>query len=165
MLKFQLISTQKVICDTLLDNLVLECAIGSSSNFAHAHSCVDALSNAVNVVLDVGLQESLQQLKEQLPDSEQDLEKFQSWWQINHLDWTERLKEEIVLHRNIQSHWHFSSEQEVLERYYDANKLLIDCLNSNYKLTVAVRREIETILLLPLKELEESQSDKELVII
>ena len=66
------------------------------------------------------------------------------------------LKEEIALHRNIQSHWHFNPEQqEVLQRYYDANQLLIDCLNSEVTMTVAVRQEIESALLLPQKELKE----------
>jgi predicted NACHT family NTPase len=165
MLKSQLISTQKVIFDTLLDNLVLECAIGSSSNFAHAHICVNALSNATDIVLDVGLQQSLQQLKEQLPDPEQDLERFQSWWQIDHLAWIKRLKTAIALCRNLRSDCHFSSEQQVLHRYYNANKLLLDCLNSNYELTIAVLREIEAALLLPHKESEEGQLDHELVII
>lgn len=165
MLKSQLLSTQKVIFDTLLDNLVLECLIGSSSDFAHAHFCVNALSDALTIVLDVGLQQSLQQLKEQLPAPEQDRAMFHSWWQIDHLAWIKRLKKAIALQRNIQCHWYFSSEQEVLERYYDANKLLLDCLDSNYELTAGLLREIEAALLLPQKELEEQQWDKELVII
>jgi len=43
------------------------------------------------------------------------------------------------------------------QRYYDANQLLIDCLNSNCEVTVAVRQEIEAALLLPQKELEERE--------
>lgn len=149
-----------IFLDTLLDNLVLESSIGSSPDFAHAHSLSDALSNALTIVLDVGLQQSLQQLKDQLPDPEHNREIFQSWWQTNHLAWTERLRTAIALHRNIQSHWHFSPEQQqVLQRYYDANQLLIDCLNSNCEVTVTVRQEIEDALLLPQKELEEREWD------
>lgn len=108
-----------------------------------------------------GLQQSLQQLQEQLPDPEQNRAMFQSWWQTNHLAWTEQLRTAIALHRNIQSRWHFSPEQqEVMQRCYDANQLLIDCLNSNCEVTVAVRREIEAALLLPQKELEEREWDK-----
>lgn len=150
---------QGIFFDALLDNLVLECVI-DSTDFAHARACVHALSNALNIVLDVGLQQSLQQLKEELPDPDCNQTIFQSWWQINHLAWTERLKTAIYFHRNIQSHWHFSPEQQkVLEHYYDANKLLVDCLNSNCEVTVAVRQEIETALLLPQKELEEREWD------
>ncbi len=39
----------------------------------------------------------------------------------------------------------------------DANQLLIDCLNSNCEVTVAVRQEIEAALLLPQTELEERE--------
>jgi predicted NACHT family NTPase len=53
---------------------------------------------------------------------------------------------------NIESHWDFSPEQQkVLEQYYYANQLLIDCLNSNCEVTVAVRQEIEGTLFFPHK--------------
>jgi hypothetical protein len=139
---------------------VLECAIDSSSDFVHAHSCADALSNALTIVLDVGLQQSLQQLKDQLPDPDRDRAAFQSWYQINYLAWNEQLKTAIALHRNIESNWHFSPEQEeTLQRYYDANKLLLDCLNSNCEVTATVRQEIEAALLLPGKEIEQREWD------
>ena len=148
---------QGMFLDAALDNLVLECAIDSSSDFAHAH----ALSNALAIVLDVGLHQSLQQLKDQLPDPKQDRERFQAWRSTHHLAWVERLRAAIALHRNIQHHWHFSpQQQQTLQRYYDANRLLIDCLNSNCEVTVAVRQEIEAALLLPQKELEEREWQK-----
>lgn len=150
-----------IFLDTLLDNLVLQSAIGSSPDLAHIHALSDALNNALNIVLDVGLQQSLQQLKEQLPDPEQDRATFQSWWQINHLAWTYRLRTAIAFYRNIQSHWQFSPEQQqLLQHYYDANQLLIDCLNSKCEVTIAVRSEIEAALLLPQKELEEREWHK-----
>jgi predicted NACHT family NTPase len=152
---------QGMFLDAALDNLVLECAIDSSSAFAHAHALSNALSNALAIVLDVGLYQSLQQLKDQLPDPQQDRERFQEWWSTHHLAWTEQLREAIALHRNIQHHWHFSpQQQQTLQRYYDANQLLIDCLNSNCEVTVAVRQEIEAALLLPQKELEEREWQK-----
>jgi len=147
-----------IFLDAALDNLVLQSAIDSSPDFAHAYACADALSNALTIVLDLGLQQSLQQLQDQLPDSRRDRERFQEWWQTNHVAWSERLREAIALHRNIQHPWHFSPEQQqVLQRYYDANQLLIDCLNSNCEVTAAVRQEIEAALLLPQKELEERE--------
>jgi len=147
-----------IFLDAALDDLVLQSAIDSSSDFAHAYACADALSNALTIVLDLGLQQSLQQLQDQLPDSKRDRERFQEWWQTNHVAWSERLREAIALHRNIQHPWHFSPEQQqVLQRYYDANQLLIDCLNSNCEVTAAVRQEIEAALLLPQKELEERE--------
>lgn len=67
--------------------------------------------------------------------TKQDRELFQELWQTNHVAWSEQLREAIALYRNIQHLWHFSPEQQVLQRYYDANQLLIDCLNSNSGLT------------------------------
>ncbi len=154
---FALVCTldQGIFLDTLLNNLMLECAMESSSDFTHAYACADALSNALTIVLDVGLQQSLQQLKDSLPNQDGDRAIFQSWWQINHQAWNERLQTAIALHRHIQSDWHFSrTQQQILERYYDANKLLIDCLNSNCEVTTAVRKEIENALLLPQTKLE-----------
>ncbi len=149
---------QGIFLDAALDHLVLESALDSSSDFAHAYTCADALNNALAIVLDLGLHQSLQQLKDQLPDHKQDLERFQVWWQTNHGVWTERLRTAIALHRNIQQQWHFSPEQQkILQQYYDANQLLIDCLNSNCEVTVAVRQEIEAALLLPQKELEQRE--------
>jgi predicted NACHT family NTPase len=155
------ILNQGIFLDTLLDSLVLECAIDSSSDFVHAHSCADALGNALTIVLDVGLQQSLQQIKDQLPDPDRDRAAFQSWYQVNHLAWNEQLKTAIALHHNIESNWHFSPEQEeILQRYYDANKLLLDCLNSNCEVTSTVRQEIEAALLLPGKEIEQREWDQ-----
>ncbi|PSB22880.1 NTPase (NACHT family) [filamentous cyanobacterium CCP2] len=149
---------QGMFLDVALDDLVLECAMGSSPDFAHAHACADALSNALVVVLDIGLQQTLQHLKDQLPDPAQDKTQFENWWQANHLAWTEQLKGAIAEHHNLQQNWHFSPEQQqVLQRYYDANQLLLDCLNSNCEVTEAVRQEIEAALLLPQKELEERE--------
>ncbi|WP_375477618.1 NACHT domain-containing protein [uncultured Nostoc sp.] len=56
------------------------------------------------------------------------------------------------------TYWYFSPEQQqVLQQYYDANQLLIDCLNSNCEVTGVVRQKIETSLLLPIKELSERE--------
>ncbi|MGH2415257.1 MAG: NACHT domain-containing protein, partial [Microcystaceae cyanobacterium] len=153
---FALVCTldQGLFLDAALDKLLLE----SSADLAYAHTCADALSNALSIVLDVGLQQSLQHLQDQLPSSKQDTKRFEKWWQTNHLAWTEQLRTAIAQHRNIQHHWHFSLEQQqVLQRYYDANQLLIDCLNSNCEVTVAVRQDIEAAFLLPQKELEERE--------
>lgn len=146
---------QGIFLDAALDKLVMECTIDCKSNFADVHVCNDALSNALTIVQDAGLHQALQQLKDLLPDSKQSQERFQTWWQTSYLAWMERLKTIIAKHRNIQHHWHFNPEQQqVLQQYYDANQLLMDCLNSNCEVTGIVRQEIEASLLLPIKELE-----------
>ena len=45
----------------------------------------------------------------------------------------------------------------MLQCYYTANQLLLDCLNSNCEVTAAIRAEIEATLLLPQQELEERE--------
>ncbi len=160
MLESQAVSKQEFIFDMLLDNLLLQCAISPSSDFAYVHACIDVLSNALTIIPDVRLQQSLQKLKEQLPKLEADRTIFESWWQVNHFVWNQELKTTISFYRDMQSHWHLNfSNHEALQRYYDANKLLIDFLDLNYELTVTLCREIETALLSPEKELTSSGNE------
>ncbi|MEH1863812.1 MAG: NACHT domain-containing NTPase [Nostoc sp.] len=149
---------QGMFLDTALDDLLLECAIDGSQDFAHIHACGDALSNILGIVLDVGLHKSLQQLSDQLPSSRQNQERLRLWGQTNYSAWAEQLKMTVINYRNINHQWQFSDEQQqVLQRYYDANKLLLDCLHSNCEVTAAIRQEIEATLLLPQKELEDRE--------
>ncbi|MFS0515763.1 NACHT domain-containing protein [Nostoc sp. UIC 10607] len=149
---------QGMFLDAALNNLLLECAIEGSQDFAHIHACGDALSNILGIVLDVGLYKSLQQLSDQLPNSRQSQERFGLWWQTNYSAWAEQLKMTVINYRNINHQWQFSLEQQqVLQRYYDANQLLLDCLHSNCEVTAAIRQEIEATLLLPQKELEDRE--------
>ncbi|MEA5628021.1 NACHT C-terminal helical domain 2-containing protein, partial [Nostoc sp. UHCC 0251] len=149
---------QGMFLDAALDNLLVECAIDKSQDFAHVHACGDALSIILGIVLDVGLNKSLQQLSDQFPNSRQGQERFQLWLQTNYAAWAEQLKITIVNYRNINHQWKFSPEQQqMLQRYYDANQLLLDCLHSNCEVTPAIRQEIEATLLLPQKELEDRE--------
>ncbi|BAZ69711.1 hypothetical protein NIES4106_44890 [Fischerella sp. NIES-4106] len=149
---------QGMFLDAVLDNLLLECAIDRSQDFAYAHACGDALGNILGIVLDAGLHKSLQQLKEQLPSPNQNQEKWNIWWQTHSSAWVEQLKMTITNYRSIDHHWQFSQQQQqTLQRYYDANQLLLDCLNSNCEVTTAIRQEIEATLLLPTKELEDRE--------
>ncbi|MTJ10556.1 NACHT domain-containing NTPase [Anabaena sp. UHCC 0204] len=154
--KLALASTldEGMFLDAALDSLLLESAIDHSQDFAYAHACSEALNNILVMVLDAGFYKSLQQLKDQLPSSSQNRERLQEWWQKNYSAWVEQLKGAIAQHRNNKYPWQFSSEQQqVLESYYNANQLLVDCLNSNCEVTTAIREEIEATLLLPKKEL------------
>lgn len=147
---------QDIFLDAALDHLVMECTTSFKSN--SVTTCIDALTSVLAIALDPELQQALHQLKDQLPNTKQGRETLRSWWQTNYPVWLEQLKAAIVKHRNTQHDWHFSLEQqEVLQRYYDANQLLLDCLNSNCGVTTAVRQEIEAALLLPQKELEERE--------
>ncbi|MEH2467846.1 NACHT C-terminal helical domain 2-containing protein [Nostoc sp.] len=58
----------------------------------------------------------------------------------------------MIKHRNIGHDWQFSDGQKkLLQQYYDANKLLIDCLNSECYVSRTMRQQIEDTLLLPVK--------------
>lgn len=90
------------------------------------------------------LWKSLQKLEQEIPD-----------YNDEHLvsQWTKEFRNLIIKYRNIGYDWQFNEEQNnLLQKYYDANELLIDCLNSGCKVSPKVRDEIEQILLLPISE-------------
>jgi len=157
---FTLASTldQGIVLDAALENLLLEFAANHSQDFAYVNACSEALNNIMVMVLDAGFYKSLQQLKDQLPPPSQSRERLQDWWEENYAAWVEQVRAAIARYRDIHHPWQFTPEQQqVLQRYYDANQLLIDCLNSNCEVTATIRHEIEATLLLPQKELEERE--------
>jgi len=96
---------------------------------------------------------SLQDLKDQLPKAtSENSENFKQWWTTNGTAWAEQLRSVMIRHRNIGHDWQFSDEQQaLLEQYYAANRLLVDCLNTECYVSRAVREEIEGTLLLPVR--------------
>jgi predicted NACHT family NTPase len=106
------------------------------------------------------LHRSLQHLKNQLPDtSSKNRRNFSSWWEANGQAWTEQLRSMMIQHRNIGHDWQFTEAQKtLLQRYYDANKLLVDCLNSDCYVSREVREEIESTLFLPIESIEKLRS-------
>ena len=97
----------------------------------------------------------LQKLKAQLSElvkqtNSSDQTQFKQWWKANSGAWVEQLRFLVISNRNIGYNWQFSKQQkEALKHYYEANKLLVECLNSNYYVTRSVRSQIEQTLLLP----------------
>jgi predicted NACHT family NTPase len=155
---FTLASTldQGIVLDAALENLLLEFAADHSQDFAYVNACSEALNNILVMVLDAGFYKSLQQLKDQLPVPSQSRERLQDWWEQNYVAWVEQVRAAIAHYRDIYYLWQFTPEQQqVLQRYYDANQLLMDCLSSNCEVTAAIRQEIEATLLLPQQELED----------
>jgi predicted NACHT family NTPase len=107
------------------------------------------------LMLEPKLGQALQELKEQLPDLDSNEWRFRQWWQANGQVWAEQLRAILIDYRNIGHDWQFSDEQKsLLKQYYDANKLLVDCLNSDCYVSREVRYEIEETLLLPVAEIE-----------
>ncbi|KOP24098.1 hypothetical protein AMR41_22235 [Hapalosiphon sp. MRB220] len=98
------------------------------------------------------LQILLENLKSQFPPPQNDNKAFKHWWITDGQVWTEQLRSVMIEHRNIGYDWQLNEEQKILlEQYYYANKLLMDCLNNDCYVSWEVRQEIENTLLLPNK--------------
>ena len=110
------------------------------------------------LILEPNLGQALQVLKEQLPDLDSNERKFRQWWEVQGQAWAKRLRAILIEHRSLAHDWQFSEEQKkLLKAYYDANKLLVDCLNSDCYVSREVRQHIEDTLLLPMAEIEHRQ--------
>jgi len=146
---------QGMFLDAALDDLVQECLLKDSKDFNYVHRCGEDLSNIIGMVIDISFHKSLQKLSDQLPDSNHTKASFNKWCKKNYEAWTEELQKAIADHRNIGSQWQFSlDQQQVLQSYYGANQLLLDCLHGNSEVTPIIREEIEATLLMSQKELE-----------
>ncbi len=144
--------------DAALDDLLRESVFNESKDFAYVRACGEALSNILGIVVDIGFHKSLQQLSDQLPNSNHTKASFENWCDKNYATWVSKLQEAISTHRSIGNKWEFTIPQEqALQHYYAANQLLLDCLNSNCEVTTSIREQIETTLLLPQQELEKRE--------
>ena len=101
------------------------------------------------------LNQKLRQLRDELPDTSYGKRnQFKQWWQTNAQHWTKRLWRMMISDCNIGHDWQFTDEQKrQLTQYYEANKLLVDCLNSECYVSRSLREEIEATLLLPIDSL------------
>jgi hypothetical protein len=95
------------------------------------------------------LRQILLSIKNKLPDSSKNL--FQ-WWRIHGEKWIIELYKILTSKFNIGHNWQFTTEQlELLDQYYAANLLLVECMNRSY-VSKQVREEIESTMLLPSKK-------------
>lgn len=142
----------------LVLNRVLELALAPELELDQALALELDLTRALDLVaptLNPKLALALKRLEAQLPDPEIGIEKFKQWWKEKGRAWVNKLRTVINSHRNIGHNWQFSEQQHTaLNQYYDANSLLVDCLNSYCYVTRAVRQEIEETLFLPIQKAE-----------
>jgi predicted NACHT family NTPase len=124
--------------------------------YARTLNLENALNQANKCTPAFRLRSKLQEMKEQLPDSSwEGQEDSEQWWKVNGQAWTEQLRAVTIEHRNIGHDWQFNDEQKkLLQQYYNANKLLVDCLNSDCYVSREVRQDIEDTLLLPMSEIK-----------
>ncbi|MHC5848413.1 NACHT C-terminal helical domain 2-containing protein [Nostoc sp.] len=124
----------------------------------------DFLGNAIGLASSfqsefrTALQLLRDKLNQAIPEWEylfEKLEGFGEWWQENSQAWTEQLIALMIEHRNIGHNWQFSYRQaKLLKQYYNSNKLLVNCLDSDCNISEKIRQEIEHNLLLPISKLE-----------
>jgi predicted NACHT family NTPase len=101
-------------------------------------------------ILEPDLHKGLQFLRQKFPDPYKDREKFAKWWQAKGFEWSKKLRSLIVHHRKGSQEWQFSENQlKLLRTYYDANKLLVECLNNAEYVSPLVKNQIESTLLSP----------------
>ncbi len=141
-------------------------ALASERNRTHAlnHTLALALALARNrdLASDLAfvpkLANAVEQHRAELSKSSSTNEEFQQWWQEPRMQWIERPHEAMIKpieHRNIGHDWQFTDEQkEQLQRYYNANKFLVDLINITGAVSKNVRSEIEDDLLLPWDKLK-----------
>ncbi|MDJ0555074.1 MAG: hypothetical protein QNJ68_11645 [Microcoleaceae cyanobacterium MO_207.B10] len=140
-----------------------------AGSFSPKNALANEINNLIKDRIDLELKSALKKLKDELPDQNQTEEQFRPvfdsyfyfWWKINSKDWANKLREVIIKHRDIGHNWQFISSQiELLERYYDANVILIKCLRSDCFVTREVRNKIESELFLPIAEIEKRKEQK-----
>ncbi|MEM8611221.1 MAG: hypothetical protein AAGF93_04315 [Cyanobacteria bacterium P01_H01_bin.105] len=113
-----------------------------------------ALDRALDRAFSPELKLNLKSLKNQLPNI-QIHSIWKQWCKTEGPSWMETLRSVMMKYRNIGHEWKFTDAQKAkLQQYYDANKLLVECLNSDCYVTKATRQEIEDTLLLPMSEIE-----------
>jgi predicted NACHT family NTPase len=130
-------------------------------------SLSDNIDRALDLVLELDLECDITPAKATAHNSElklkvktlraclPSLKDRQTWWLNEGQEWHKKLRAMMIEHRNIGHDWQFTEEQKAkLQQYYDSNKLLVDCLNSDCYVTKATRQYIEDTLLLPMSEIE-----------
>lgn len=122
------------------NKIALDIAFINNSKFDPAN----VLISAFTLDFEPELRHALQQLQTELPEPEQDRERFENWRQANGQAWVEKIRN--ILGHDLQLS---KPQKKLLQEYYDANKLLVECLNNTNDLTTEAREKIEANLFLP----------------
>ena len=120
-------------------------ALGSSRLRVLGMALKQDLEAIIERVFDPQLERSLRWLYDRLPTPSNS-----TWWEVEGEAWIERLKTAMKSQQTIGHYWQLSDrQQDILQQFYNANKLLADCLASAAQVTPGIREEIERTLLLP----------------
>jgi predicted NACHT family NTPase len=81
---------------------------------------------------------------------------FKKYWQLNTTPLVGQLAKVIFGEYITEVKWFFDDKEKyVLQEYYYANKLLLDCINDSSSISITVKRDIKISILLPI-----AKSDK-----
>jgi predicted NACHT family NTPase len=160
-------------CPEFVLNLDLDCDAQFTSNTFdldsdYLLSCALCLiiDRAIEIVyeacnssqMDNQLKRQLQDLLDELPEKE---EEFDKWLGESEPFWFEELRSIVITHRNIGHYWQLDEVRiDLLEKYYHANKLLVQCISQSEILNTTVGKEIEEVLLLPIAQIEKHKHEK-----
>ncbi|MBE9006595.1 NACHT domain-containing NTPase [Fortiea sp. LEGE XX443] len=123
--------------------------------FDHAHALNITFDKALNLVVESKFKQSLHYLKKQLPNIQSHPHKIRKWWTEQGKFWIEKFREVLIKYRNICHDWQFNKQQiDLLQQYYNVNKLLINCLNNSTNITPVIQEEIKEELLLAIAQLK-----------
>ncbi|NET31350.1 MAG: NACHT domain-containing NTPase [Cyanothece sp. SIO1E1] len=99
-----------------------------------------SLDQVLKHVSDPNLVDLLQEHIQQLPESEHNI---QEWWKNKGVAWIKHLRNILIEHKSIGHDWEFTFEQAIqIKQYFDASKLLYDCLMTDCYISREVRQSI-----------------------
>jgi hypothetical protein len=132
------------IIGSLSQDFVSNLDLDEAIEFSNIINCIDELHELLQ-----NIKKIKNQYNNELKDSVHQIIKFQKYV------WLEKLNSLLIKYRNIDYNLQFTQEQcKLLETYYNSNLLLVECLNTDSKVSPEVRSHIEDTLLLPIEEIE-----------
>lgn len=145
-------------CDDIAIDFCLANMIANSENgFIDPDFAMPEYSEA----LEADYLRELTKIIEEVPDFFIARNCFDTWQEQYALSWLDKYRSLAIKYRHIGYDWQFTYEhKEILERYYDANIVLMDCLDINSCISNHFKREIEEELLLPIAEIEKRKREK-----
>jgi NACHT domain len=107
------------------------------------------------------LAQELQEIVQKLPPLGDEKAQFWLWWHEQGEAWSESVSSAAIKYRNIGYQWELNPlEQVSLKQYYQANILLVNCLERSSHVSPDVKQAIKHKLLIPPAENEETQSEQ-----
>ena len=88
------------------------------------------------------LKQALQQIQAELRDIDKDKERFEDWRQNKGQDWIDKIRN--ILGHDLQLD---DEQRNLLKQYYNANRCLVEEMNSNSNVNRTVREEIKNKLI------------------